>query len=349
MLKTIKIRKPDDWHLHLRDGEILKPVLAETIKDFRRAIVMPNLSPPIVNTRDVLSYRTRILDALPQGVTFEPLMTIYLTDNSDHKDIIKGYRSGLISAVKLYPAGATTNSEAGVTDIEKIFPLLENISNAGVPICIHGETSKDSIDIFDREAFFIEKTLDPLRNKIPGIKIILEHVTTKIGVDYVKAENENLAATITTHHLIINRNHIFAGGIRPHFYCLPIAKRESDRLALREAATSGNEKFFLGTDSAPHIDPLKENQCGCAGIFSATNTMSYLAHVFEEEDALKNLEKFTSINGANFYNMPINKEFCVLNKHEHPVKFPDKIRVGKEFVTLFNPGFLSNWCTEGTI
>lgn len=348
MSKTIKIRKPDDWHLHLRDGTIMKSVLRETTKDFRRAIIMPNLSPPIIRSKDVLSYRNRILNALPQEVAFDPLMTIYLTDNSDYKDIIRAHNSGLISAVKLYPAGATTNSEAGVTSIEKIFPLLEKITEARVPICIHGEASQMSIDIFDREAFFIEKTLIPLRKSIPGIKIILEHITTKLGVDYVKGENENLAATITTHHLIINRNYIFAGGIRPHFYCLPIAKRETDRLALREAATSGNEKFFLGTDSAPHTDSLKENHCGCAGIFSATNTMSYLAHVFEEEDALNNLERFTSINGAKFYNMPINEEFCILKKLDEPVTFPDKIKAGREFITLFNPGFPSYWSSKGT-
>jgi|TARA_B110000914_G_scaffold147354_1_gene129084 dihydroorotase len=347
MIKVLKIRKPDDWHLHLRDGDMLKPILKETVRDFKRAIIMPNLVPPILNSKDALNYRDKILSALPEGSKFEPLMTIYLTDKSNHKDIIEAYLSGLISAVKLYPAGATTNSQSGVTNLDNIRPLLEKITEVGVPICIHGETSSPSVDIFDREAFFIEEILDPIRNKIPGIKIILEHITTKEGVEYILSEGKNLAATITTHHLIINRNDLLAGGIKPHYYCLPIAKREKHRIALRAAATSGDKRFFLGTDSAPHVDSLKESNCGCAGIFSATNTMSYLAHVFEEEDALHQLEKFVSINGPTFYNLKVNEEICTLYKHEKPVIFPEKIQIGNENVTLFNPGFSSNWSTQG--
>ena len=347
MIKVLKIRKPDDWHLHLRDGDMLKPILKETVRDFKRAIIMPNLVPPILNSKDALNYRDKILSALPVGSKFEPLMTIYLTDKSNHKDIIEAYLSGLISAVKLYPAGATTNSQSGVTNLDNIRPLLEKITEVGVPICIHGETSSPSIDIFDREAFFIEEILDPIRNKIPGIKIILEHITTKEGVEYILSEGKNLAATITTHHLIINRNDLLAGGIKPHYYCLPIAKREKHRIALRAAATSGDKRFFLGTDSAPHVDSLKESNCGCAGIFSATNTMSYLAHVFEEEDALHQLEKFVSINGPTFYNLKVNEEICTLYKHENPVIFPEKIQIGNESETLFNPGFSSNWSTQG--
>jgi dihydroorotase len=347
MLKILKIRKPDDWHLHLRDGDMLKPILRETVRDFKRAIIMPNLVPPILNSKDAVSYRNKILSALPKGSHFDPLMTIYLTDQSNHEDIIEAYLSGLISAVKLYPAGATTNSQSGVTNLDNIRPLLEKLTEIGIPICIHGETSSPSIDIFDREAFFIEKILDPIRTKIPGIKIILEHITTKEGVEYILSENENLAATITTHHLIINRNDLLAGGIKPHYYCLPIAKREKHRIALRAAATSGDKHFFLGTDSAPHVDSLKENSCGCAGIFSATNTMSFLAHVFEEEDALDQLEKFTSINGPNFYNLKVNDEISTLYKHEEPVIFPEKIKIGKQNVTLFNPGFSSHWSTQG--
>ena len=347
MIKVLKIRKPDDWHLHLRDGDMLKPILKETVRDFKRAIIMPNLVPPILNSKDALNYRDKILSALPVGSKFEPLMTIYLTDKSNHKDIIEAYLSGLISAVKLYPAGATTNSQSGVTNLDNIRPLLEKITEVGVPICIHGETSSPSVDIFDREAFFIEEILDPIRNKIPGIKIILEHITTKEGVEYILSEGKNLAATITTHHLIINRNDLLAGGIKPHYYCLPIAKREKHRIALRAAATSGDKRFFLGTDSAPHVDSLKESNCGCAGIFSATNTMSYLAHVFEEEDALHQLEKFVSINGPTFYNLKVNEEICTLYKHVKPVIFPEKIQFGNENVTLFNPGFSSNWSTQG--
>ena len=347
MLKTLRIRKPDDWHLHLRDGDMLKPILKETARDFNRAIIMPNLVPPILNSRDVISYRNKILSALPEGSLFEPLMTIYLTDQSNHEDIIEAYLSGLISAVKLYPAGATTNSQSGVTNLDNIRPLLEELAEIGIPICIHGETSSPSVDIFDREAFFIEKILNPIRTRIPGIKIILEHITTKEGVEYILSENENLAATITTHHLIINRNDLLANGIKPHYYCLPVAKREKHRIALRAAATSGDERFFLGTDSAPHVDSLKENNCGCAGIFSATNTMSFLAHVFEEEDALDQLEKFTSINGPNFYNLKVNEEISTLYKHEKPVVFPKKIQIGNESVTLFNPGFSTHWSTQG--
>ncbi|MBO6941069.1 MAG: dihydroorotase, partial [Deltaproteobacteria bacterium] len=242
-------------------------------------------------------YRGRIMAALPEGHDFTPLMTLYLTEQTDPADVAAGFADGVVTAVKLYPAGATTNSQSGVRDIEKAMPVLEKMADIGMPLCVHGEVTDPDIDIFDREAVFIERVLEPVRKRLPGLRVVMEHVTTSNGVDYVRSQQNDMAATITTHHLIINRNAILAGGIRPHYYCLPVAKRESHRLALREAATSGDARFFLGTDSAPHLDPLKESACGCAGIFTAINTMPLLAHVFEEEAALDRLEAFASLNG----------------------------------------------------
>lgn len=345
MPKTLTITRPDDWHLHLRDGAMLKGVLPETARDFGRAIIMPNLVPPVVRGADAAAYRARIMAALPEGADFTPLMTLYLTETTEPEDVAQAAQSGLISAVKLYPAGATTNSDSGVQDFDKVMPVLERMAEIGLPLCVHGEVTDPSVDIFDREAVFIERVLAPLRTRLPELRVVMEHVTTKDGVDYVNA-GENIAATLTTHHLIINRNHLLVGGIRPHYYCLPIAKREAHRLALVAAATSGNPKFFLGTDSAPHSDPNKESACGCAGVFSATNTMPCLAHVFEAEDALDKLEAFASLNGPAFYGLPRNTAKLTLTKHAAPVSFPAKITTGAGPVTLFDPGFPLFWSTK---
>lgn len=346
-MTTLTIRKPDDWHVHLRDGAMLQAVATHTAAHFARAIIMPNLVPPVVTRADAAAYRRRIMAALPQGSGFTPLMTLYLTEATDPADVEAAFRAGEIAAVKLYPAGATTNSQSGVRDIEKVYPVLERMAEAGVPLCVHGEVTDPSIDIFDREAVFIERVLDPMRRAVPGLRVVMEHITTKDGVDYALSQDENLAATITTHHLIINRNAILAGGIRPHYYCLPVAKRETHRLALRAAATSGDPHFFLGTDSAPHLDPLKECACGCAGIFSSINTMGCLAHVFEEEGALDRLEAFVSLNGPAFYRLPANDARVTLRRHAEPVAFPEKIETGEGPVTVFDPMFPIHWNLAG--
>ncbi|MEP2944136.1 MAG: dihydroorotase [Hyphomicrobiales bacterium] len=343
MTSEITIKRPDDWHLHLRDGAMLEGILPYSARDFARAIIMPNLVPPVITCADANAYRERIMKALPQGMTFQPLMTLYLTEETDPDDVVKAYDAGLIRSVKLYPAGATTNSQSGVRDFDKVRPVLERMAETGVIMCVHGEVTDSEVDIFDREAVFIDRVLDPLRRRVPGLKVIMEHVTTKDGVDYVMSNATDLACTITTHHLIINRNHILAGGIKPHYYCLPVAKRESHRLALRKAATSGDARFFLGTDSAPHTDDLKEHACGCAGIFTAINTMSCLAHVFEEEGALDKLEAFSSLNGPAFYGLPANEEMMTLVKQDEAVAFPEKIETGGGPVTVFDPGFPLHW------
>jgi len=345
MPKTLTITRPDDWHLHLRDGAMLRGVLPETARDFGRAIIMPNLVPPVLRGADAAAYRARILAALPEGAAFTPLMTLYLTEATEPDDVAAAAQSGLVSAVKLYPAGATTNSDSGVKNIERVMPVLERMAEIGLPLCVHGEVTDPGVDIFDREAVFIERVLAPLRTRLPELRVVMEHVTTKDGVDYVKS-GENIAATITTHHLIINRNHLLVGGIRPHYYCLPVAKREAHRLALVEAATSGHTQFFLGTDSAPHTDPNKESACGCAGVFSATNTMACLAHVFENAGALDKLEAFAALNGPGFYGLPPNAEKLTLEKQNAPVTFPGKIITNAGPVTLFDPGFPLYWRTR---
>jgi dihydroorotase len=345
MTDTLTIRRPDDWHLHLRDGEVLKAVLPETARHFARAIVMPNLVPPVVTGRDAAEYRDRILAAKPPGSKFRPLMTLYLTEETEVRDLRAAAEIGLITAVKLYPAGATTNSASGVRDFTKVRRVLENMAQIGLPLCIHGEVTDHAIDIFDREAVFIDRVLDPIRRDIPGLRVVMEHITTKDGADYVRDGGPDIAATITTHHLVINRNHILAGGIRPHYYCLPVAKREEHRLALRAAAVSGDPSYFLGTDSAPHVDPLKEAACGCAGIFSATNTLSVLAEVFEQEGALDRLEGFVSLHGPAFYRLPVNEERITLRKGE-VVPYPAKIDTGDGPVTVFDPGFPLHWRVE---
>lgn len=342
-MTRISIRRPDDWHLHLRDGDMLKGVIGDSSRHFARAIIMPNLVPPVVTTKDAEAYRERIMAALPEGDRFEPLMTLYLTEHTDADDVEAGRASGLIHAVKLYPAGATTNSHGGVRDMDKAMPVLERMAKIGLPLCVHGEVTTPEVDIFDREAVFIETVLDPLRKRLPDLKITMEHVTTSNGIDYIKSAEKNLAGSITTHHLIINRNAILVGGIRPHYYCLPVAKRESHRLALRAAATSGDSRFFLGTDSAPHVDPLKECGCGCAGIYTSINTMSCLAHVFEEDGALNHLEAFASLSGPAWYGLAPNEERITLEKKVEPVSFPAKIETGAGTVTVFDPMFPLHW------
>ncbi|MCV2880736.1 dihydroorotase [Actibacterium sp. XHP0104] len=342
MTQSLTIRRPDDWHLHLRDGAMLQGVLPETARHFGRAIIMPNLVPPVVTGADAAAYRDRIMAALPEGMDFTPLMTLYLTEDTNADDLAAAHASGLITAVKLYPAGATTNSASGVKNFDKVRPVLERMAEIGCPLCVHGEVVDAEIDIFDREAVFIDRVLDPIRRATPGLRVVMEHITTADGVAYVQANDRDLGATITTHHLIINRNHILVGGIKPHYYCLPVAKRESHRQALVQAATSGDARFFLGTDSAPHIDALKEHACGCAGCFTATNTMSCLAEVFEAANALDKLEAFTSLNGPAFYGLPANDATITLTKGD-PVTYPAKLETGAGPVTVFDPGFPLHW------
>jgi dihydroorotase len=341
-ISDLTLRRPDDWHLHLRDGAMLQAVLPHTARHFARAIIMPNLVPPVVTGDQARAYRSRILAARPAGSDFTPLMTLYLTEETDPDDVEAAYAAGLISAVKLYPAGATTNSASGVQDFDKVRPVLDRMAEIGLPLCVHGEVTDSNIDIFDREAVFIDRILKPMRKKNPDLRIVMEHVTTQDAVDYVRDTAKNLAATITTHHLIINRNHILVGGIKPHFYCLPVAKRETHRIALVQAAVSGDKRFFLGTDSAPHTDAGKLQACGCAGIFSSPNTMSCLAEVFEAAGALRQLEAFTSLNGPAFYRMAPNAGTIRLVKGD-PVSYPTQIETADGPVTVFDPGFPLHW------
>ena len=320
---------------------MLRAVLPSTAAHFARAIIMPNLVPPVVTGADAKAYRDRIMQALPEGMTFEPLMTLYLTEDTDPDDVATAHETGLVNAVKLYPAGATTNSASGVRDFDKVRGVLERMAEIGLPLCVHGEVTDADIDIFDREAVFIDRVLAPIRRRTPGLRVVMEHITTANAVDYASAQDASLGATITTHHLVINRNHILAGGIRPHYYCLPVAKRENHRLALRAAATSGDARFFLGTDSAPHTDANKLLPCGCAGCFTAPNTLSILAHVFEEEGALNRLEAFTSLNGPAFYRMPPNDTEITLSKT--PPSIPDRVDTDEGPVTVFDPGFDLQW------
>ena len=342
-MTRLTLRRPDDWHLHLRDGAMLRAVLPETARDFARAIIMPNLVPPVVTAADARAYRDRIAAAMPPGVDFQPLMTLYLTEATDPADVVAAHAAGLIAAVKLYPAGATTNSASGVRDFDKVAPVFAAMAEAGVPLCVHGEVTDPAVDIFDREAVFLDRVLDPIRRAHPGLRVVLEHVTTADGVDYVRSAAEGLGATITAHHLVINRNHILAGGIRPHYYCLPVAKRETHRRALLDAAASGDPRFFLGTDSAPHVDAAKETACGCAGCFTAPVTMPLLAQVFEDAGALPRLEAFTSEHGAGFYRMPPNTGTLTLERSDTAVTFPARIETGDGPVTVFDPGFPVHW------
>ena len=320
---SLVLRQPDDWHVHLRDGALLQAVTPITARSFARAIVMPNLNPPITSVVAARAYRERIVEALPDGISFTPLMTAYLTDSIEAAEIERGHRQGVFTACKLYPAHATTNSAAGVTEIAKITPVLETLERIGMPLLLHGEVTDAAIDIFDREAVFLERVLEPLLRRHPGLKVVLEHITTAEAVDFVIAAGPNLAATITPHHLHINRNAMFQGGLRPDFYCLPVAKRELHRLALRQAATSGNPKFFLGTDSAPHPRHAKENACGCAGIYNAPFALESYAQVFEEEKALDRLEAFASLHGPAFYGLPANEARVTLRRQ--PQRVPQRL------------------------
>lgn len=346
MTARLTIRRPDDWHLHLRDGAMLRAVLPESARHFARAIIMPNLVPPVVTMADALAYRARILEALPAGTDFTPLMTLYLTEATDADDVAAAHAAGVIHAVKLYPAGATTNSHGGVRNFAAVQGVLDRMAEIGLPLCVHGEVTDPAVDIFDREAVFLETVLDPLRRRTPGLRVVLEHVTTAEGLAYVREGGGDIAATITAHHLVLNRNQILAGGIRPHYYCLPVAKRETHRQALLAAATGGEEKFFLGTDSAPHVDALKEHACGCAGCFTATNAMPLLAQVFEDAGELDRLEGFTSLHGAAFYDLPPNAGSLTLARGD-AAQWPAKLMTEAGPVTIFDPGFPVHWHVQG--
>jgi dihydroorotase len=318
-MPKLTLIRPDDWHLHLRDGDMLAAVLPDTARQFARAIAMPNLKPPVRTLADAQAYRARILAALPQGMQFEPLMTLYLTDNTDPEEVAHAYASGIVRAVKYYPAGATTNSDSGVTDIRKVDAVLEVMQEIGMPLLLHGEVTDPAIDVFDREAVFIERILAPLLQRLPRLKVVLEHITTRQAAEFVAAAPANVGATITAHHLLYNRNAMFQGGIRPHYYCLPVLKRETHRQALIAAATSGNPKFFLGTDSAPHAKGAKETACGCAGIYTAHAALELYAEAFDQAGALDKLEAFASFYGPDFYGLPRNTEQVTLLRETTPV------------------------------
>jgi dihydroorotase len=338
-IETLTIRRPDDWHVHLRDGEMLRTVAPYTARQFARAIVMPNLTPPVSTVALARAYRERIIAVA--GPRFTPLMTCYLTDAADPDEIERGHEEGVWIAAKLYPANATTNSASGVTDIANIYPALERMQRIGMVLCVHGEVTDPEIDVFDREAVFIERVLSRLAQDFPELRIVLEHITTREAAQFVRDSAAMLAATITPQHLIINRNALFAGGLRPHAYCLPVAKREEHRLAVRAAATSGSAKFFLGTDSAPHARPAKESACGCAGIFNAPYALEAYATVFDEEEALDRFEAFASLNGPAFYGLPPNDERVTLERS--PVEVPDEI----DGLVPFRAGKTLGWRIAG--
>lgn len=339
----LTIREPDDWHLHLRDDAMLALIADFSARQFARAIIMPNLVPPVTTIAAAEAYRDRILGALPPGRNFTPLMTAYLTDEIDPDEVATGYESGVFTACKLYPAGATTNSDAGVTNVANIHPVLERMQAIGMPVLIHGEMTSPDIDIFDREAAFLENVLAPMLRDFPALKVILEHITTADAVQFVQGTGANVAATITPHHLRIDRNDLFDGGMRPHAYCLPVAKRRHHRTALRQAATSGNPKFFLGTDSAPHLKQDKENACGCAGIFCAPAALESYALTFDEEGALYRLEGFASEFGPRFYGLPLNEGTITLRREAHAV--PEAVTEGDLSVVPFHAGETLTWHT----
>ena len=338
---SITITRPDDWHLHLRDGAIMASVLPHTARQFARAIIMPNLKPPVTTTEQALAYRERILAALPAGMQFEPLMTLYLTDNTTPEEILRAKASGVIHGVKLYPAGATTNSDAGVTDVRKCYAALEAMQRVGMPFLMHGEVTDPDIDIFDREAVFIDRIMTPLRRDMPELKVVFEHITTKEAAQYVSESGPSTAATITAHHLLYNRNELFKGGIRPHYYCLPVLKRETHRLALVQAATSGNARIFLGTDSAPHARDTKEHACGCAGCYTALHAMELYAHAFDQAGALGKLEGFASIHGPAFYKLPRNSGTITLVRESWTL--PAELAMGNATVVPLNGGETIAW------
>ncbi|KVU31163.1 dihydroorotase [Burkholderia ubonensis] len=341
---TLTLARPDDWHLHVRDGEMLAAVLPHTARQFGRAIIMPNLKPPVTTTAQAHAYRERIVAAVPAGVTFEPLMTLYLTDNTPPDEIRRARESGFVHGVKLYPAGATTNSDHGVTDLAKCAKTLEAMQEVGMPLLVHGEVTDASIDLFDREKVFIDRVMTPLRRDFPGLKVVFEHITTKDAADYVRdadAAPGLIGATITAHHLLYNRNAIFVGGIRPHYYCLPVLKRETHRVALVEAATSGNPRFFLGTDSAPHARNAKEAACGCAGCYTALHALELYAEAFDNAGALDKLEGFASFYGADFYGLPRAAETVTLRRE--PWELPLEILAGDTPVVPLRAGEAIGW------
>ena len=341
MTDTLTIRRPDDWHLHFRDGDIMRGVVPYTARQFARAIVMPNLNPPITTATMAAEYRERIVAAVPEGAEFTPLMTCYLTDTTDADDLAHGAGQGVFTAAKLYPANATTNSASGVSDVERIYPVLERMEAEGIVLCIHGEVTDHDIDVFDREAEFIERHMRAIVSNFPKLKVVFEHITTSDAVAFVEQCGPQVAATITPQHLHINRNAMLVGGMQPHNYCLPVAKRETHRLALRKAATSGSPKFFLGTDSAPHLRGAKESSCGCAGIFNAPFAVeSYLA-VFGEEEALDKFEGFASLHGPAFYGLPVNEAEITLERAEVPV--PDSLDLTGEEIVPFHAGQTLGW------
>lgn len=340
-MQRLTITKPDDWHLHLRDGEVLRAVVPDSAKRFARAIIMPNLKSPVVDTRSALAYRERILAALPCDARFEPLMTLYLTDNTSPQEVRRAHESGAVFAVKYYPAGATTNSEHGVTDVRNCLATMEVMAETGIPLLVHGEVTDPEVDVFDRERIFIERSLVPLLQRLPGLRVVMEHITTADAVNFVLAAPDNVGATITAHHLLLNRNALFDGGIRPHHYCLPVLKREEHRLALVKAATSGNPKFFLGTDSAPHARHTKETGCGCAGIYTSHAGIELYAEAFEAASALDRLEAFASFHGADFYGLPRNREQLVLLQREWSV--PEEVPFGLHALVPLRAGSVVRW------
>ncbi len=341
----LSLTRPDDWHLHLRDGAALAAVLPDTARRFARAIVMPNLKSPVTTVENARTYRERILAAVPTGLSFEPLMTLYLTDVTKPDEIAKAKASGFVHAVKYYPAGATTNSENGVTDLQRVHPVLAEMEKQDLPLLLHGEVTDRDIDVFDREAVFIDRHLAPLARAFPKLRIVLEHVTTKQGVSFVEQAGANVAATITAHHLLLNRNAMFAGGLRPHAYCLPVLKREEHRLALVRAATGGNPKFFLGTDSAPHGKRTKESACGCAGIYTAHAALELYAEAFEQVGALDRLEAFASFHGPDFYKLPRNRGKVELVKK--PWTVATDLAFGDDRLVPMRAGETVGWCLAG--
>ena len=344
-MQQLTLTRPDDWHLHLRDGALMQAVLPDTARQFARAIVMPNLRPPVTTAALALGYRSRILAALPRGMKFEPLMTLYLTDNTSAEEIRKANQSGVVHAVKLYPAGATTNSDAGVTDIRKTHAALEEMQRCGMPLLVHGEVTDIDIDVFDREAVFIEKVLQPLLRDLPNLRVVFEHITTQDAAQFVASAPDHIAATITAHHLLYNRNAMLVGGIRPHYYCLPVLKRETHREALVQAATSGSKKFFLGTDSAPHAQHTKETACGCAGCYTAHAAIELYAEAFEAAGALDKLEGFASFYGADYYGLPRNTETLTLCKEEWQV--PETMGFGEHQLVPLRAGEKMKWKLVG--
>ena len=340
-MQRLTLTCPDDWHLHLRDDALMQSVLPDTARQFARAIVMPNLRPPVTVTEQAQAYRAGIIAALPAGAKFEPLMTLYLTDNTTAQEIRRARESGIIHAVKLYPAGATTNSDAGVSDIRKAYPALEEMQRCGMPLLVHGEVTDQAVDIFDREAVFIERVLIPLLRDLPQLRVVFEHITTRDAVQFVTDAPDTVAATITAHHLLYNRNALFSGGLRPHYFCLPVLKRETHREALGIAAVSGNPKFFLGTDSAPHAQHTKETACGCAGIYTAHAAIELYAEAFERLGALDKLEGFASFYGADFYRLPRNTGKITLRKEEWQV--PDSFAFGEHRLIPLRAGEFITW------